>query len=189
MSKKFMASKKSIALVLVLVPCWILMILTACAAPLPSPANSPAVKESPPPTATVTVSPEITPSGENAPGAVTEATAVPLESPGLTGNAQSPMIEEAVKISVAAKKIEGVEQVAAIVTEDQECVVALKIKPKTALDDSMKNQIMAAAGGDTKVKITADEAVFEQISKLEKELQSGKSISFEEVKAVWQKIK
>lgn len=192
MSKKFMAVKKSgtqIALALIL--CVVLLVLTACAnggtSNSPSPEASPTAE--PLPAVTVTVSPEITPSGENAPGAVTEATPAPLESSGTTTNKQSPLVEEAVTITAVAEKIKGIEDAAAVVTDDKKCVVALKLKPDAALDESIRNQIKAAASEGTDVRVTADAALYDQITKLEKEVQNGKTISFEEVKAAWEKIK
>lgn len=148
----------------------------------PSPTVSPSTADLAP------VSPSLTPLLQEAPEIDSNTIPEPMDNDNAAQNSQSAQLEEARTLSAAAENILGIEEAAVVVTDDKKCIVALKLKTGTALDSNIQNEIATVANKDTQYRITADKTIFEKIKTLEQGMETGKSVTFDEVKDAWDKI-
>lgn len=105
-----------------------------------------------------------------------------------TKNSQSSQLEEAKTIFTAAKSIAEVQDAAVVVTDDKKCFVALQLRVGTTIDHEIQNKIIAAKAKETQIRITSDRKIYEKIKVLEYQKQIGKSVSFDELEAYWDKM-
>lgn len=140
---------------------------------------------SPYPTTTVTVPPDVTlpPIDSILP---TDPNGLPDDA--AAQNAQSAQLEQAQTLAWAAERLAGVSDAAAVVTDDGRCLVALKLSPNAKLNTSLRKKIAVSMARGYLLRITDDRVAFEKIAALQKSMATGKSVSYDEIKAEWDKI-